>query len=180
MTGDEQPARRWRRLRKVGGPVQFWTVTGQPIPILPDLEAVIRAASDDDRPRVDDDYFDSVISPITGRPMYFDKAGQPISMNRWGELRCVDEALEPGGYARVGSDKVGKIHVSTVWMGINHRFGPGEPLIFETMLFGYDDGDELDSPLTRYCTEQEAIEGHRWTVDDLRAGRAPWFLRGDD
>jgi hypothetical protein len=31
----------------------------------------------------------------------------------------------------------------------------------------------------RYATEAEAREGHRRTVEDIQAGRTPWFLRDE-
>ena len=50
-----------------------------------------------------------------------------------------------------------KVEVSTVFLGLNHQFGDGPPLIFETMVFGGD----LDGEQERYSTEAEAIEGHK-------------------
>ena len=56
----------------------------------------------------------------------------------------------------------GKI-VSTIWLGINHRFGDGPPLIFETMVFPKaDDWNDLD--MQRYSIESEAIKGHQEMV----------------
>lgn len=52
----------------------------------------------------------------------------------------------------------GKV-VSTVFLGMDHRFGEGPPLIFETVVFPCEkDFDELDTG--RYSTEEEALEGH--------------------
>lgn len=106
----------------------------------------------------------------------YDKDGNPISSDRWGEL-----AWAPTGelteYARIGEDYVGAVRVSTVWLGLDHNWGGGPPLIFETMLFGYP---EEDSPMTRYHSEAAARCGHARVVSDLREGRAPWFLTGDD
>jgi hypothetical protein len=42
-----------------------------------------------------------------------------------------------------------------VWLGFDHGFG-GAPLIFETMIFGYDGDDQQ----WRYSTEREALKGH--------------------
>jgi hypothetical protein len=66
--------------------------------------------------------------------------------------------------------------VSTVWLGINHAFFGGPPVIFETMIFG----GEYDQCQMRYCTEADAVDGHERTMDDLRHGRAPWFLTDED
>lgn len=49
--------------------------------------------------------------------------------------------------------------LSTVWLGLDHRFGgEGPPLIFETMLFMKSNKNDLQ---WRYSTEEEAKEGHR-------------------
>lgn len=61
----------------------------------------------------------------------------------------------------VGSTKGNGVHVSTVFLGLDHSFGHGDPLLFETMIFGgkHDDYQE------RYATWQEAEEGHRKACD---------------
>ncbi|WP_104150985.1 hypothetical protein [Mycobacterium intracellulare] len=61
--------------------------------------------------------------------------------------------------------------VSTVWLGMNHAWDGGLA-IFETMIFG---GDYSEYQM-RYATEAEALAGHQRTVDDLLAGREPWFI----
>ena len=49
--------------------------------------------------------------------------------------------------------------VSTVWLGINHNFGAGVPLIYETMVFDdFDTFNEVD--VVRYSTREEARKGH--------------------
>lgn len=47
--------------------------------------------------------------------------------------------------------------VSTVFLGIDHNFSGGPPLLFETMIFGgANDGYQV-----RYSTWAEAEDGHR-------------------
>jgi hypothetical protein len=60
--------------------------------------------------------------------------------------------------------------VSTVFLGLDHSWDDGPPLLFETMIFGgyYD-----EYPI-RYATIQEARAGHRRVV--RRARLAAWFL----
>lgn len=58
---------------------------------------------------------------------------------------------------RVADTKKKGIRVSTVFLGLNHRFGPGEPLLFETMIFG----GKHDQYQDRYCTWEEAEKGHK-------------------
>jgi len=68
------------------------------------------------------------------------------------------------GERRVAKDVVvlsdgKKVEVSTVHLVIDHNFGEGPPLIFETMVFG----GAFDEEQERYSTEEEAAEGHaRW------------------
>jgi hypothetical protein len=111
---------------------------------------------------------------------YFDREGDPIDLDRWVQLQ------DDNDYGRVGLDVYPSLEdvadhpldpepmatVSTVWIGINHRFGPGDPLIFETMVFG----GEYDEACARYSSEAQAAAGHARAVADLRAGRPPWWL----
>lgn len=61
----------------------------------------------------------------------------------------------------VAKTKVGDdVEVSTVFLGSNHRFGEGPPLVFETMVFG----GELDEEMMRYSTYDEAEAGHKAMV----------------
>lgn len=58
--------------------------------------------------------------------------------------------------------------VSTVWLGLNHQFGDGPPLIFETMAFSAA-GEEF--AMERYSTLEEARAGHDAMVEKWRAKR---------
>jgi hypothetical protein len=64
---------------------------------------------------------------------------------------------------RVDADYVGPVWISTVFLGMNHAFRDGPPLIFETMSF-CDDGDWAESDCERYSTYEEAQAGHRAMV----------------
>lgn len=96
---------------------------------------------------------------------YYDRHGNPMTLMEWasrlesrGTDKRVAETTLPNGR-----------WVSTVWLGLNHNFGRGRPLIFETMVFASkDDMGELDCD--RYSTEAEALAGHeamcaKWTVE---------------
>jgi hypothetical protein len=50
-------------------------------------------------------------------------------------------------------EKVGQVRISTVFLGIDHSFDGGEPLLFETMVFG----GKLDQEMDR-CETWEAAE----------------------
>ena len=60
----------------------------------------------------------------------------------------------------VANDYVGKIQVSTVFLGIDHSFSGGRPLLFETMIFG----GKHDEYQKRYHTWEEAEKGHKMTL----------------
>ena len=51
----------------------------------------------------------------------------------------------------------GDVQVSTVFLGLDHSFGNGPPLLFETMVFGGDHDQEQE----RYTTWEEAEDGHK-------------------
>ena len=55
---------------------------------------------------------------------------------------------------------VGDIKVSTVFLGLDHSFGGGEPQLFETMIFG----GKLDGEMWRYSTWEQAEKGHQEAV----------------
>ena len=56
----------------------------------------------------------------------------------------------------VAKTEVGDAEVSTVFLGLDHQYGDGPPLIFETLVFG----GPLDQEMERYSTWEEAERGH--------------------
>ncbi len=56
--------------------------------------------------------------------------------------------------------------VSTVFLGTDHSFTGGPPLLFETMVFKGKDWSNLD--MDRYSTWDEAVEGHKQMVKKWR------------
>ncbi len=40
------------------------------------------------------------------------------------------------GNRRVAHDEVGAVRISTVFLGLDHSFAGGPPMLFETMIFG--------------------------------------------
>ena len=73
-----------------------------------------------------------------------------------------DDLLEWGEFMQSGERTVaksekGEVRVSTVFLGLDHSFGSGDPLLFETMIFG----GEHDQDCERYCTWEEAEAGHK-------------------
>lgn len=76
----------------------------------------------------------------------------PASALEWGQ--CIEN------HRRVGLDCIGKVEVSTVFLGIDHRMiGTGPPVLWETMIFG----DSLSEEQERYTSHKDALAGHaRW------------------
>ena len=93
---------------------------------------------------------------------FYDRKGQPMELLEWARDR---EARDN----HVGNDTIDGQQVSTVWLGSDHSFGEGPPLIFETMIFGGPHDQYCD----RYSTEEAAVAGHARTVAAIREGRDP-------
>lgn len=65
---------------------------------------------------------------------------------------------------QVGKDVISQapeIMVSTVFLGIDHSFGRGEPKLFETMTFG----GEYDHEIERCSTWEQAELTHKFAVE---------------
>jgi hypothetical protein len=103
-------------------------------------------------------------------PMYFGRDGEPIGLGDWAYLR---DAFSP----HVAETRVDDAWVSTVWLGLDHGFGIGPPLIFETMIFG----GPLDQYQARYHDEAEALDGHLVAVALAQSvplwRRLAWIVR---
>lgn len=89
---------------------------------------------------------------------YYDMQGNPIDMQEWVVLfgkkeRIIKQETLPNGK-----------FVSTVYLGLDHSFGMGGPLIFETMVFP-NKGSWNDIDMERYATLEEAKEGHKRMVE---------------
>jgi len=102
--------------------------------------------------------------------MYYNKKGEKIELMEWAKL------LEDNNYKVIKQETLPDgTGVSTVWLGLDHQFGKGKPLIFETMVFSkyykkysfrgkeYKSRDSLD--MERYSTLKEAREGHKKMVE---------------
>src|SRR5690349_6691621 len=55
------------------------------------------------------------------------------------------------------------VEVSTVFLGLDHSFGNGEPILFETMIFG----GERDGFCERCTTYENAENGHALIVSEF-------------
>ena len=61
----------------------------------------------------------------------------------------------------VAKDKFGDVEVSTVFLGLDHNWGGGEPLLFETMIFGGEYADYQK----RCSTWEQAEKMHKDAID---------------
>lgn len=89
---------------------------------------------------------------------YYSPEGEPIDVDEWARL------WEDPAVKIVKKDTVcdGLYDVSTVYLGMDHSFGYGPPLIFETMIFG---SGPLDGEQWRYTTRDEALAGHAAAIE---------------
>lgn len=74
----------------------------------------------------------------------------PCDMAAWGEI------MRDGEARRVARTVVGSATVSTVFIGMDHSFGKGPPMLFETMVFG----GALDDTCQRCTTWEQAEAMH--------------------
>lgn len=103
-------------------------------------------------------------------PLFYDRAGEEITIDQWSAL-IADLAYKRVAYTTL----VDGTEISTVWLGMNHRFlGEGPPVIFETMIFG---STALAEEQWRYATEMQARDGHQHAVD---LAVAEYALHHDD
>jgi hypothetical protein len=66
------------------------------------------------------------------------------------------------------------LDVSTVFLGLDHRYGDGPPLLFETLPFWH--GDSLEQFMQRYSTWQDAEQGHEAVCAQVRC----WLAQHQD
>lgn len=93
---------------------------------------------------------------------YYSRTGQPISMEEWTDDRSKDLVVAKTEVPEADAE------VSTVYLGIDHSWDGGPPLIFETMIFG----GLLDQYQKRWTTEDQAREGHQEAIDAAKEAQA--------
>lgn len=64
----------------------------------------------------------------------------------------------------IGRTEIGETLISTIFLGMDHGFF-GEPLLFETMIFG----GKHDNYRERYSTYAQAEAGHQIAVDLVKS-----------
>ena len=127
---------------------------------------------DDDEPKLPDS-----LHGLIGMYAVLDENKKVVPVGgakQWGAF-SQDAANREVGFAEVGG-----MRVSTVFLGINHSFVPGNhllggpPLWFETMIFG----DPYDGLRQRYSTWEEADLNHKVIVLNLSKKRDPRCKKG--
>ena len=105
-------------------------------------------------------------------PRYYvlDDAGEPLGIDDalvWGEWFQNSEARI---LARAGDEDSG-VWVSTVFLGLDHQFGVGPPVLWETIVFfsGRVREDDTAPGMRRYTSRAAAIAGHQETCAEVRA-----------
>jgi hypothetical protein len=90
-----------------------------------------------------------------GRPMRVD---DPLVWASWYRTdRIVEQTVVDG-----------RLFVSTVFLGLDHSFGHGPPILWETMIFKHEDWQPTDFSIEQYCerytSHAKAERGHRLAV----------------
>lgn len=89
----------------------------------------------------------------------------PVAVDLWTWARWLEKNHK---VRRIGDDWVGAVRVSTVFIGLDHSFGRGDPLVFETMVFG----GPLNMAMDRYATYAEAERGHQEMLTKVKIASA--------
>lgn len=93
-----------------------------------------------------------------------DESGQPVACEEPVDWSLV--SAEWQRHQRVAYDDVDGVMVSTVFLSLDHSWGGGPPVLWETMIFG----GERDQEQHRYTSAQEALEMHAKIVESLKRG----------
>jgi hypothetical protein len=93
-----------------------------------------------------------------GDKYILDAEGNPVhepDLMKWAKW------FEGGDKRRLARTEISKeITVSTLFLGIDHNWGDGSPVLWETMIFG----GPHDQYQERYTSRQAALKGHEWAV----------------
>ena len=92
-----------------------------------------------------------------------DAEGNPVPTD---DIETYGRFMEDIEGRRVAREDAGDGDVSTVFLGIDHGFGRGKPVLWETLIFG----GENDGKMWRYSSLADAKAGHSAVVAWLKAG----------
>ena len=98
----------------------------------------------------------------------YDRKGRPMDVEQF-SVKHADMSYRVVASAKFMEGKT-EVHISTVWLGINHNHsGEGDPVIFETMVFG----GKFSEFQCRYSTLIGAIKGHKMVLESVQKGERP-------
>jgi hypothetical protein len=89
-----------------------------------------------------------------------DDNGEPVpceSVRKWGDFMQTATRT-------VARETVAGFDISTVFLGIDHAFHGGPPVLWETMIFGPGRTMAFDGYQKRYTSRAAALEGHAEAV----------------
>ena len=95
-----------------------------------------------------------------------DREVVPVTFEEWVAWHDGQPGKHPSMTTQIAKDAVGGVRVSTVFLGIDHGFGQGAPVVFETMTFG----EPFEQLCWRYTSQDAAEAGHARIVAALIAG----------
>lgn len=95
----------------------------------------------------------------------------PSSLHEWATVNEArhEQATQGDDPWRVKRETVGEFDISTVFLGLDHSWGDGPPLLFETMIFG----GEHDGYQDRCSTWAEAEAMHAKAVEHVSTQQQP-------
>lgn len=93
---------------------------------------------------------------------------EPCTLEQWSAM------LKDAAARTVGRTELSAVVVSTVFLGMDHGWGQGPPILFETMVFqrGPNGSVGTDLACERYATWAEAEAGHAVMVARYTRSRA--------
>ena len=97
--------------------------------------------------------------------------GEPVLESdtiAWGRFMS-DREARVVAKSEVGWPLGKKTEVSTIFLGLDHSYSGGPPILWETMVFG----GKHDGWQDRYTSLDDAAEGHLRVVEALQKGEAP-------
>jgi len=82
-----------------------------------------------------------------------DHTTSPCDLEEWVNVMSQDRRV---AFTDLGNGYI----ISTVFLGLDHNWGEGTPLLFETMVFSAEE----DEYMQRYTTWEQARRGHKKTM----------------
>ena len=109
------------------------------------------------------------------RPTHFYPDGKPIEddelMPAWKKWAILFEQRDENRFVGTDSGTLYGEKLSTVWLGLDHSWGGGPPLIFETMLFAPTDPDAREDRRRSLRQYLDRVEPTRQEIERRDARR---------